>query len=137
MKDQIIMFIAGSSFFIGFIIRIIIYCLGFMIGILKAMELGCWQFFLIGLIAFGLGLVSSIKDLIFFENILKIEIGGGQNMAINKSAGPCPMCKSDLENYKYIFVNKDGNEEVHDGVRCTNTKDGVKTGKNCNFSTKG
>ncbi|OFW61803.1 MAG: hypothetical protein A2Z35_06105 [Actinobacteria bacterium RBG_19FT_COMBO_36_27] len=71
-QKEVMSFIAGSSFFIGFIIRIIIYCLGFMIGILKAMELGCWQFFLIGMIAFGLGLTTSIKDLIFFE-IFKLE----------------------------------------------------------------
>ena len=58
-------------------------------------------------------------------------------MSINKSAGPCPLCKSDLENYKYIFINKDGKEETHDGVRCTNTKDGVKTGKNCKYNKKG
>lgn len=58
-------------------------------------------------------------------------------MGVNKSAGPCPLCKADLENYTYDFVNKDGKVEKHNGVRCTNTKDGAKTDKNCNFSTKG
>ncbi len=48
-------------------------------------------------------------------------------MGINKSAGPCPLCKADLENYTYDFVNKDGKVEKHNGVRCTK----------CNFSTKG
>jgi hypothetical protein len=69
--EEIIRILKSSSFFILLLVKLFIYAIGFMISILKATEMGCHIFFLIGFINFFTGLFVFFRDLNFWDKIKK------------------------------------------------------------------